>query len=61
MIIKSFKVNAIAASVIAVSTMLPSSALFAQGMVEEIVTTGTRAKARSTTDTLAPVEKSDAK
>lgn len=51
-----FKVNAIAAAVIAGSTMLPSTALFAQEMVEEIVTTGTRAKARSTTDTVAPVD-----
>jgi iron complex outermembrane receptor protein len=56
MIIKNFKTTAIAAAVIAGSTMLPSTALFAQEMVEEIVTTGTRAKARSTTDTVAPVD-----
>jgi iron complex outermembrane receptor protein len=56
MIIKNFKTSAIAAAVIAGSTMLPSTALFAQEMVEEIVTTGTRAKARSTTDTVAPVD-----
>ena len=56
MIIKNFKTTAIAAAVIAGSTMLPSNALFAQEMVEEIVTTGTRAKARSTTDTVAPVD-----
>jgi iron complex outermembrane receptor protein len=56
MIIKNFRTTAIAAAVIAGSTMLPSTALFAQEMVEEIVTTGTRAKARSTTDTVAPVD-----
>jgi len=56
MIMKNFKTTAIAAAVIAGSTMLPSTVLFAQEMVEEIVTTGTRAKARSTTDTVAPVD-----
>ena len=50
-----FKVNAIAAAVIAGSTMLPSTALFAQEMVEEIITLGARAKARSATDSVAPV------
>jgi iron complex outermembrane receptor protein len=49
-------VNAIAAAVIAGSTMLPSTALFAQEMVEEIITLGARAKARSATDSVAPVD-----
>ena len=51
-----FKVNTIAAAVIAGSTMLPSTALFAQEMVEEIITLGARAKARSATDSVAPVD-----
>jgi iron complex outermembrane receptor protein len=51
-----FTVNAIAAAVIAGSTMLPSTALFAQEMVEEIITLGARAKARSATDSVAPVD-----
>ena len=51
-----FKVNAIAAAVIAGSAMLPSTALFAQEMVEEIITLGARAKARSATDSVAPVD-----
>ncbi|MFB0996986.1 MAG: TonB-dependent receptor, partial [Porticoccaceae bacterium] len=38
------------------STMLPSTALFAQEMVEEIITLGARAKARSATDSVAPVD-----
>ena len=38
MIIKNFKISAIAAAVIAGSAMLPSTALFAQEMVEEIIT-----------------------
>ena len=56
MIIKNFKISAIAAAVIAGSAMLPSTALFAQEMVEEIVTLGARAKARSATDSVAPVD-----
>ena len=56
MIIKNFKTSAIAAAVIAGSTMLPSTALFAQEMVEEIITLGARAKARSATDSVAPVD-----
>jgi iron complex outermembrane receptor protein len=36
--------------------MLPSTALFAQEMVEEIITLGARAKARSATDSVAPVD-----
>ena len=56
MIIKNFKTNTIAAAVIAGSAMLPSTALFAQEMVEEIITLGARAKARSATDSVAPVD-----
>ena len=56
MIIKNIKTSAIAAAVIAGSTMLPSTALFAQEMVEEIITLGARAKARSATDSVAPVD-----
>ena len=56
MIIKNFKISAIAAAVIAGSAMLPSTALFAQEMVEEIITLGARAKARSATDSVAPVD-----
>ena len=56
MIIKNFKTSAIAAAVIAGSTMLPSTVLFAQEMVEEIITLGARAKARSATDSVAPVD-----
>ena len=56
MIIKNFKVSAITAAVIAGSAMLPSTALFAQEMVEEIITLGARAKARSATDSVAPVD-----
>ena len=56
MIIKNFKISTIAAAVIAGSAMLPSTALFAQEMVEEIITLGARAKARSATDSVAPVD-----
>jgi iron complex outermembrane receptor protein len=56
MIIKNFKISAITAAVIAGSAMLPSTALFAQEMVEEIITLGARAKARSATDSVAPVD-----
>ena len=56
MIIKNFKISAIAAAVIAGSAMLPSTALFAQEMVEEIITLGARAKARSATGSVAPVD-----
>ena len=51
-----WKFNAIAAAVIAGSTMLPVASAVAQEMVEEIVTTGSRIKARSTTETPAPVD-----
>ena len=52
-----WKLNTIAAAIIAGSTVLPTMAIAAdEGMVEEVVTTGTRAKARSTTDTVAPVD-----
>ena len=60
MIIKNFKISAIAAAVIAGSAMLPSTALFAQEMVEEIITLGARAKARSATDSVAPIDVIDA-
>ena len=56
MIIKNFKANAIVAAVLAGSAMVPSTALFAQEMVEEIITLGARAKARSATDSVAPVD-----
>ena len=56
MIIKNFKISAITAAVIAGSAMLPSTALFAQEMVEEIITLGARVKARSATDSVAPVD-----
>jgi len=56
MIMKNFKISAITAAVIAGSAMLPSTALFAQEMVEEIITLGARAKARSATDSVAPVD-----
>ncbi len=52
-----WKLNTIAAAVIAGGAMLPTMTFAAdEGMVEEVVTTGTRAKARSTTDTVAPVD-----
>ena len=52
-----WKLNAIAAAVIAGSTVLPTMAFAAdEGMVEEVVTTGSRVKARSTTESPAPVD-----
>ena len=52
-----WKLNTIAAAIIAGSTALPTIAIAAdEGMVEEIVTTGSRVKARSTTETPAPVD-----
>ena len=52
-----WKLNTIAAAIIAGSTVLPTIAIAAdEGMVEEIVTTGSRVKARSTTETPAPVD-----
>tara|TARA_B110000046_G_scaffold186050_1_gene231930 strand:+ start:17810 stop:20461 length:2652 start_codon:yes stop_codon:yes gene_type:complete len=51
-----WKFNAIAAAVIAGSTMLPVASAVSQEMVEEIVTTGSRIKARSTTETPAAVD-----
>ncbi len=51
-----WKLNAIAAAVIAGSTMLPVASAVAEEMVEEIVTTGSRVKARSATETPAPVD-----
>ncbi|MDB2593794.1 TonB-dependent receptor [Porticoccaceae bacterium] len=51
-----WKMNTIAAAVIAGTTMLPAVSVSAQEMVEEIVTTGSRIKARSTTETPAPID-----
>ena len=51
-----WKMNTIAAAVIAGTTMLPAVSVSAQEMVEEIVTTGSRVKARSTTETPAPID-----
>ena len=51
-----WKLNAIAAAVIAGSTMLPVASVVAEEMVEEIVTVGARAKARSVTESVAPVD-----
>ncbi len=51
-----WKLNAIAAAVIAGSTMVPVAAISADEMVEEIVTVGARAKARSVTDSVAAVD-----
>ena len=51
-----WKLNAIAAAVIAGSTMLPVASAVAEEMVEEIVTVGARAKARSVTETVSAVD-----
>jgi iron complex outermembrane receptor protein len=51
-----WKLNAIAAAVIAGTTVLPVASVVAEEMVEEIVTTGSRVKARSVTETPAPVD-----
>lgn len=51
-----WKTNAIAAAVIAGATVLPVASVTAAEMVEEIVTTGSRVKARSATETPAPVD-----
>lgn len=51
-----WKMNTIAAAVIAGTTMMPAVSVSAQEMVEEIVTTGSRIKARSTTETPAPID-----
>ena len=51
-----WKLNAIAAAVIAGSTMLPVAPVVAEEMVEEIVTVGARAKPRSVTDSVAAVD-----
>jgi iron complex outermembrane receptor protein len=50
------KLTSLAAAMIAGGAMLPTVAFAQEAMVEEIVTTGTRAKARSATDTVAPVD-----
>ncbi len=51
----AFKLNAIAAGVISIGTGL-SSLSTAEEMVEEVVTIGSRVKARSVTETPAPVD-----
>jgi len=51
-----WKLNAIAAAVIAGSTMLPVASAVADEMVEEIVTVGARAKARSVIDSVSAVD-----
>jgi iron complex outermembrane receptor protein len=51
-----WKLNAIAAAVIAGTIMIPAVSVTAEEMVEEIVTTGSRIKARSTTETPAPID-----
>ncbi|MDP4655288.1 MAG: TonB-dependent receptor [Porticoccaceae bacterium] len=51
-----WKLNTIAAAIISGATMIPVMAVAQDGMVEEIVTTGSRAKARSATDTVAAVD-----
>ena len=50
------KLTSLAAAIIASSAVLPTVAFAEGAMVEEIVTTGTRAKARSATDTVAAVD-----
>ena len=50
------KLTSLAAAIIASSAVLPAVAFAEGAMVEEIVTTGTRAKARSATDTVAAVD-----
>jgi iron complex outermembrane receptor protein len=50
------KLTSLAAAIIAGGTMLPTVAFAEGAMVEEIVTTGSRAKARSATDTVAAVD-----
>ena len=50
------KLTSLAAAMIAGGAMLPTVAFAQETMVEEIVTTGTRAKARSATDTVAPAD-----
>ena len=50
------KLTSLAAAIIAGGTMFPIVAFAEDSMVEEIVTTGSRAKARSATDTVAAVD-----
>ena len=50
------KLTSLAAAIIAGGTMLPTVAFAEGAMVEEIVTTGSRAKARSATDTVSAVD-----
>lgn len=50
------KLTSLAAAIIAGGTMLPTVAFAEGAMVEEIVTTGSRAKARSAVDTVSAVD-----
>ena len=51
-----WKLNAITAAMIAASTMLPVASAVAEEMVEEIVTVGARAKARSVIDSVSAID-----
>jgi iron complex outermembrane receptor protein len=53
---KMFKFKPLAMAVVVAGSIAPATAVFADEMVEEIVTVGARAKARSVTDTVAPVD-----
>jgi len=52
----NFKLKTITAAIIAGSLAVPAITFAQDGLVEEIVTTGSRVKARSATDTPAPVD-----
>jgi iron complex outermembrane receptor protein len=52
----NFKLKTITAAIIAGSLAAPAITFAQDGLVEEIVTTGSRVKARSATDTPAPVD-----
>ena len=51
-----WKLNAVAATLLVGSAMLPVASAVAEEMVEEIVTVGARAKARSVTDSVSAVD-----
>lgn len=53
---KMFKFKPLAMAVVVAGSIAPATAVFADEMVEEIVTVGARAKARSVTDTVAAVD-----
>ena len=54
--ISTIKLTSLAAAIIAGGAVLPTVSFAEGAMVEEIVTTGSRAKARSATDTVAAVD-----